>query len=606
MNNRILALVGNWRLAVLLIFLGLIAFGLGWRLFYLQVLTSDQRVQMGVDQRLYENVIEGERGRILDRNGNQLAMSFPQPVITADPVAVGDNAIEYSQLLAPVLERESKYLLGNLTKPDSRFQYLKRADVSLEMSESVRSLDLVGVYINEEPQRFHTAGEYFARGTLGKVGVDNNGISGLEQQYDKYLAGEPGLEIAERNQYGGTIPNGRIQIEPATQGADIYLTLDRGLQGQVELELGTAIENMNAQGGVVIIAKPATGEILAMASMVRTEEGEIVTTSENKSVTWTYEPASVMKAVTFAAVLNEGLAHSNTIREIDDEIELYDEEQCAGFRDEDCTFRELGPSYGTREMSVGEILSRSSNTGTITWALDLGKEKLYDYLIDFGFNQKSDLNFPYEASGILEELDNWSGVSLATIAMGQGINVTPIQMLNAYSALANGGVYVSPQIVQSISRSSGDKEYVTTNPSYRVVDEQTARQMTQMLTAVVASGTAKQASVPGYEIAAKTGTGRKVQATGNYEDEEGFYHYASTVVGYFPAADPQLSMIVIIDEPTGKFYASETAAPLFGELAGWALRHYMISPSANLVFAATNQEDIENLATSGTESVAIQ
>ena len=130
--------------------------------------------------------------------------------------------------------------------------------------------------------------------------------------------------------------------------------------------------------------------------------------------------------------------------------------------------------------------------------------------------------------------------------------------------------------------------------------------MTQMLTAVVASGTAKQASVPGYEIAAKTGTGRKVQPNGSYEDEEGFYHYASTVVGYFPAADPELSMIVIIDEPTGKFYASETAAPLFGELAGWALRHYMISPSTNLVFATPNQEDTENLATSGTESVAMQ
>ena len=596
MGSSNFSLQGNWRLIVLLIFFFTAALALGWRLFYIQVLTSDRRVQIGVDQRLYESVIEGERGRILDRNGDQLAMSFPQPIVYADPEIVGDLAIEYSQRLSPIIDRKPRFILAALSINGSRFQYLQR-EATLEMRSSIEELNLVGIYIDEEPRRFHTAGDQFARGTLGQVDVDNTGISGLEQQYDDYLSGGAGLEIAERNQYGGTIPNGRIQIEPATQGADLYLTLDRALQGHIELELGAAIETMNAQGGVVVISKPATGEILAMASMVKTEDGEIVTTSDNRAVTWIYEPGSVMKAVTFAAVVNEGLAHPNTVREIDDAIELYDEEECVG-NQYDCTFLELGLTYGTKEMTVEDILVNSSNTGTITWALDLGKERLHRYLIDFGFNAQTDLNFPYEASGSLKDLDDWSGVEIATTAMGQGIDVTPVQMLSAYNVLANGGVYVSPQIIQSIAHSSGKKEYVASNPSRRVVEEQTAREITQMLTAVVSEGTAKRAGVPGYEIAAKTGTARKVQPNGTYEDEEGFYHHASTVVGYFPAAQPELSMIVIIDEPTDQFYASETAAPLFGELASWALRHYKISPSSNFVYSAAGQSGAGNSSTS--------
>ena len=582
----------NWRLVVLIAFFFISAVALGWRLFHIQVLTSDRRVQYGVEQRMYESITEGERGRILDRNGAQLAMSFPQPIIHADPKVVGELAIEYAQILEPIINRKSKYILAELTR-ETRFSYLQR-EATLQMQASVEDLNLVGVYIDEEPRRHYLSGSYFARGTIGQAGVDNQGVSGIELQYDEYLAGEPGREMVERNQFGGTIPNGRIQIEPATQGADIYLTLDRALQAQVELELSTAIETMSAKGGVVIISKPATGEILSMASMVTTEDGEIVTTSDNRAATWVYEPGSVMKSMTFAAVVNEGLAHPNTVRAIDDSIELFDEEECVGVK-YDCTFTELGLTYGTQEMTLEEILVNSSNTGTITWALDLGKERLHRYLVDFGFNQKTDLDFPYEASGVLKSLENWSGVEIATTGMGQGIDVTPIQMLSAYNALANGGVYVSPQIISSIAHSSGEKEYVATSPSRRVIGEQAAREMTQMLAAVVSRGTARKAGVPGYAIAAKTGTARKVQPNGTYEDEEGLYRYASTVVGYFPASAPELSMIVIIDEPTDNFYASETAAPLFGDLASWALRHYKISPSSDLVYSVSTQGETSNL-----------
>ena len=220
MGSNNLSLHGNWRLVILLIFFFAAALTLGWRLFHIQILTSEEKAQYGVDQRLYESVTEGERGRILDRNGAQLAMSFPQPYIYADPEIVGGLAIDYAQRLSPIIGREPRFILAALARNGSRFQYLQR-EATLEMRTAVEEMGLVGIYVDEEPRRFNSAGDYFARGTIGEAGVDNEGISGLELQYDEYLAGESGLEIAERNQYGGTIPNGRIQIEPATRGADL-------------------------------------------------------------------------------------------------------------------------------------------------------------------------------------------------------------------------------------------------------------------------------------------------------------------------------------------------------------------------------------------------
>jgi cell division protein FtsI (penicillin-binding protein 3) len=540
---------------------------LGLRLLDLQVFDRDRFVSWGRDQRLQTEPVVGERGRLLDRNGEALAVSLPQPFIAADPGMVTDPDAA-AALLAPVIGRDVEDVRAALVEP-GRFVYLRRpADEA--QAEEVRSLDLPFLIVRDEPRRFHPSGGRMARGVLGVVGVDNQGLSGVELQFDDLLAGTPGQLVLERSIDGRTIPDSVREAQPAVEGADMHLTIERSLQFEVERALAQHVAETGSIGGVVVIADPATGDVLAMASVVDTEEAGIVTTSDNRAVTWIYEPASVMKAMTFAAVLDRGIAGPNTTRIVEDEIQIYDDT----FSDES--------DYEPEPMTVAEILRVSSNTGTIGWADDLGDELLHDYMVDFGFGSLTGLGFPGEAAGILDHVSDWSGTSFATIAIGQGVAVTPLQMLAAYNVLANDGVYVTPRLVMGTTDPDGELEPAAAPATRRVIGARAATEMSALLTNVVDSGTAQAASVPGYRVAAKTGTARKVQEGGGYEDASGAYHYASTVAGYFPADEPRFSMIVVLDEPDA-IYASRTAAPLFGQPAAWTLRHFQISPTTSVV-----------------------
>ncbi len=541
--------------------------GLVVQLLRLQVLDRERYVAWGEDQRLITIPLQGMRGDILDRNGEELAISLSSPMIYADPLLVLDPVAEASAL-APVLGRDARELQALLASA-GRFVYLERPATDA-LAEEVAALGLPGVFIGEEPQRFHPAGDRLARGVLGFVGHDSAAWSGLEVQYDAALAGRPGQLVSERGVGGRTIPEGERELRPAVDGADIELTIDRALQFEVERALGEHVRTAGASGGIAIISEPATGHILAMASVASTDDGAVVPTSDNRAVTWTYEPASVMKAVTFAAVLNEGLATPTTRRRVQDRLQLYEET----FTDDEL--------YGTKVMTTTDILVRSSNNGTILWADDLGDATLHDYLGRFGFGGGTGLDFPGESPGLLPDIESWSGTSFATIAIGQGIAVTPLQMLAAYNVLANEGMYVSPRLVSRIHGSDGPIA-VEAPPARRVIDSDAATAVTGMLSRVVEGGTARAARVPGYAIAAKTGTARKVQESGGYLDTEGRFHHVATVAGYFPAEAPEYSMIVILDEPTSEIYASRVAAPLFGELAGWTLRHYQVSPAADIL-----------------------
>lgn len=541
---------------------------LGLRLIQLQILDRDRYVAWGQDQRIQSVPLRGERGHFFDRNGEALAMSLPQPFVAADPGLVGDVQAA-AQELAPVLGRTVKDVTEALSS-SSRFIYLKRP-AEEAVAEAVAALELPFVIVSDEPRRFHPNGRTLAKGLLGKAGVDNEGLSGLELQFDELIGGTPGRLVVERAIDGRTIPDSVREAQPAIQGADMHLTIERALQFEVERALMEHVELTNAIGGVVVIADPSTGDVLAMASVVSTPEDGIVTTSDNRALTWIYEPASVMKAMTFASVLDRGIATPDTPSLVEDTIELYED-----------TFTD-DHHYDPGLMTVAEILTRSSNTGTIGWADELGDDVLYDYLLQFGFGSPTGLGFPGEAAGILTPVSDWSGTSFATIAIGQGVAVTPMQMLGAYNVLANDGVYVAPRLVIGITDDDGDYESTPPSPTHRVVSARAAEDMTTMLTNVVREGTATAAAVRGYRVAAKTGTARKVQATGGYEDAEGNYHYTATVAGFFPADEPKFSMIVVLDEPDGS-YAGATSAPLFGELAHWALRHFQVSPGTSVIF----------------------
>ena len=559
--------------AALVAVFAIVAVVLSVRLADLQLFSSDAYVKYGQEQRTKTVKLTADRGRILDRNGLELAISVPQFTVWADPSQVEYPAAA-AAALAPVLEMDEEWLFELLSEPDQH-AYLARTvpdNMAAEVAEVVEKQKLRGVYLLEESARFNPAGSYLGQAVVGSVNIDHKGISGLEYQYDTLLGGVPGEIVMESSHDGRTIPTGARKVKPEEPGADLYLTIDRSLQFEAERALKRQVEEVEAASGTVIIMVPDTGEILAMASVGRDQEGNSVSLRENRGVTWAYEPGSVMKSVVFSGVIEEKLGEPHHVREVNHWLNLYDRE----FTDH--------TEYGTAIYSMEEILGRSSNTGTIEWALVLGSTRLAVYQGRFGLGSPTGLGFKGESSGLLPPLLKWSGTDVASFALGQGILATPLQVLTVYNTLANGGVRVSPTLVHSAVGADGQEIPLEREEPVRVVSESTADQMTQMLVTVVREGTGQNAQVEGYSIAGKTGTGQKVLAGGSYGDDQGSRRYTATFAGFYPAEDPQLSMIVVIDEPAAtKYYASQAAAPLFADLAKYSLQRLRIAPPPRIV-----------------------
>ena len=558
--------------AAIMVVFALIGVVLSVRLADLQLFRSDAYVEYGEKQRIRTIKLTADRGRILDRHGVELAISVPQFTVWADPSQVEDPAAA-AAALAPVLDMDEPWLFQLLSEPDQH-AYLARMvpdDVAHEVVRQVADLRLSGIFLLEESARFNPAGFYLGGAVVGSVDVDHKGISGLEYQYNELLGGVPGEMVLESSHDGRTIPTGAQKIKPEEPGADLYLTIDRSLQFEAERALKRQIEAVDASSGIVIIMVPATGEILAMASVGRDQEGTAVSLSENRAVTWAYEPGSVMKSVVFSGVIEEELGAPHHVREVNHWLNLYDQE----FTDH--------TEYGTVLYSMEEILGRSSNTGTVEWALVLGSTRLAAYLSRFGLGSATGLDFKGESSGLVPDLLKWSGTDVGSFALGQGILATPLQVLMTYNTLANGGVRVPPTLVHSAVAADVQEVPLERGDPVRVVSKSTAAQMTDMLVTVVREGTGQNAQVEGYSIAGKTGTGQKVLSSGSYEDSEGFSRYTATFAGFYPAEDPQLSMIVVIDEPMTNFYASQAAAPLFADLAKYSLQRLRIAPPADIV-----------------------
>ena len=553
----------------------LLASGLVVRLVQLQIVAPDRYLDHGEAQRTRLISLDGRRGAIVDRNGEELAISLPQPILWADPKLVADPTDEAMQL-AVILGEQPVVVHRQLTSP-TRYVELSR-ELDPVTAAEIEALDLPGIYVTDEPKRFLPGGDQLLRSVLGFVGVDRVGLSGVEKQYEDVLSGVAGELVAEQAIDGRTIPTGARELRPAQDGRSIRLTIDRALQFEAEQSLMEQVEATGAKGGTVVIMDPATGEVLAMASIGRDEDGTVLSTSDNRGVTWTFEPGSVMKAMTFAAVLEEGLATPDSARSVPWTMDLYEE-----------TFTDA-VWHEEMMMTPTDILVRSSNTGTIMWADQLTDRVLDTYLRSFGFGTTTGLGFPGESAGLFPEVEDWSGTSFATISIGQGIATTPLQVLTAFNVIANDGMYVAPRLVDGVIAADGSETVESTPAPRFVVSADVAGQITEMLSRVVFDGTAYDAGVPGYTVAAKTGTARKVQEGGGYEDYLGNFHYTTTVSGFFPAEDPAFSMIVVIDEPTTSIFASETAAPLFGQLAAWTLRHYHVAPPAGVVMPPPRPE----------------
>ena len=548
------------------------------RLGYVQTIGARQYVAYGEDQRTEPIALPAARGTIFDRNGKDLALSTPAKSVGADPSVISDRA-SAARRLAGALRLPAKEVAAKLAS-DTHFVYLGR-QVDDEVAKRVKDLDIPGVLVFDESARLLPAGD-MARALLGSVDLDNVGVSGLELRYDDELSGDPGEYMVERDLDGRTIPGGRHLIDPAEPGDDIVLTIDRSLQYATEGILADQVRAVGGRAGWAAVMDPRTGEVLALANVEADPRAHAVAnTGNNLAVTQNFEPGSVNKVITMSAGLEEGLVAPDTVLQVPDTLRVADHVY---------TDAHSQPS----QMTASQILAQSSNIGTIEIAQRVGMERLDKYLRRFGFGQVTDLRLPHEEPGILLDRHDWSGTSIGSVPIGQGISVTAMQMLMAYNTIANDGVAVPPTLLKATFDAEGERHAAPPGEGRRVMSPTTAAYVREMLAQAVTSGTGKAAAIEGYDVAGKTGTARKPQPGGGYEDARGGYHYVSTFAGFIPAGNPRVSIIVVIDEPTTSPYAAEVAAPAFAKIGREALRTMRIPPPAGAGAAGTQQTTEES------------
>ena len=567
------------------------------RLTQLTLFDSGRLSALSASQTVRAVELPGERGTIIDRNGHELALSVPQTTVWADPREV-DDPVGYARTLAPILGVPEARLRDNLSRPGA-FTYLARqiddeqaavAQAAVVGDPDDPADDLAGVYFFNEPRRFSPSGD-LAEAVVGRVGIDNDGRSGLERLHDGRLSGEPGELVVERAPDGVAIPAGRHRLTPPAPGEDLVLTIDRSIQFEAERLLAGQIIDTGADGGSAVVMDVRTGDLLALANLARrgtvnarpavadadafSGRSEVdvssalppgvVQAAKVTAVTDVFEPGSVNKVITVAAAIEEGVANRWDTRVVPDNLRVADH-----------TFTDHSP-HETRPFTVNEILVRSSNIGTIQLGQELGKERLDSYLRRFGFGTKTGLGFPGESAGLMLAPEDWSGTTIGTVPIGQGVSVTPLQMLEAYATIANGGTFVTPRLVLGTIDAEGVMHPSPAGPTRDVVSASTAATVTQMLVDVVDSGTGRNAIVDGYRVAGKTGTARKplVGARG-YEAGA----YLASFAGFVPAEDPRLAIIVVLDEPF-PIYGGVVSAPVFADLAAYSLRHLRVPPPAS-------------------------
>lgn len=540
------------------------------RLLYLQVVRSGDLTARAERQQESVITIEPKRGTIYDRMGRELAVSVDADSIYGVPSAVRDPRA-LAQRLARILPEDARTLERRLDSGRS-FVWLSRK-VDPQRVERVKALGLrKEIGFLRESQRFYPK-KTLAGALLGFTGVDNEGLEGVERQYDESLRGTQGRLIAEKDAYGRMVfPGGPgFAFTLPKPGKDLVLTIDEVVQHIADKELDRALAASRARGGVSIVMQPRTGEVIALSvraggqppfnpNMPKRSRPE---QWRNRAVTDSFEPGSIFKPVLAAAALEEKI------------VQPHDRLDCSGGSIK-IADRVIRDAHRNGVLSFADVIAESSNVGTIKVSLRLGKERFHRYIEAFGFGKKTGVDLPGEAPGMVKDHPEWSGVSIGSIAIGQEIGVTPMQMAAAFSVIANGGTLMRPAVVSEIVDPDG-REGRRFRPAAagRIISEETAAKLRKILQRVVESGTGQRAKPTGYTAAGKTGTAQKVDAeTGRYSVKE----YLSSFVGFVPAGDPQLVILVMIDSPVGSVYGGTVAAPVFRAVAEQSLAYLQVPP----------------------------
>ena len=500
--------------------------------------------------------IPGRRGRILDRNGKELAVSEDAADVIATPYQVKDPAAA-ARRLAPLLHLSEEEILRSLADRSSGFAYLAR-QVGLPTANRVRKLDLAGITSVPSSRRVYPEGK-LAASLIGSVGVDGQALTGLEAGDDDVLGAANGERQVVLDGLGNEIE--RDTLSGAEQGDDVRLTIDAGVQARTEEVLAQLAQTYQPKRATAIVMDPRNSEVLAMADWPTFDPSDPSSATpealRSMATGFTYEPGSTFKAFTVAGALSQHLVTPSTVFYLPIKIQVAD--------------RSISDAEtrGAESLTVAQILAQSSNVGAVKIGLELGAERFYNWVRRFGFGDPTGIDFPGEERGIVPTLSEFSGSTIGNLPIGQGLSVTPMQMAAGYAAIANGGILRPPRLTLA----EGDTRTPAPDGE-RVISKQTAAELTQMLEGVLApGGTASEVSVPGYTLAGKTGTA-EVAEDGTYSKTK----YVASFVGFAPAQNPQLLVAVVVDQPQGSYYGGEVAAPSFGDIAEFALPYLEIPP----------------------------
>jgi cell division protein FtsI (penicillin-binding protein 3) len=547
-----------------------LSLAMSWRLVSIQVVNAEEYRGLADRQVRRELTLAARRGKLYDRAGEPLAMSLGAATIYANPqevLASGVPPVAIARRLAPVLDRTEAELTEALTK-DAGFVYLAR-QLPRQVADVVTGMKLPGVAVLEESRRVYPSEELAAQ-VVGFAGIDGEGLSGMELGLESILAGRAGTMSLETAPRGLEISTAPRTVSPSVPGDDVVLTIDREIQSVTERALRGAVNQFNAEAGSAVVLDVRTGQILAMASMPTFDPGQIATSDpesrKNRAVTDIYEPGSVNKVITASAALEEGLAHPDELFKVP-----------AGYRIGPKVFHDShAPEKG--KLTFREIIEQSSNIGTIRIAERVGAKRLDQYLRKFGYGQVPGTGFPGESPGLMLPVDQWSMTSLPTIAIGQGVSASLLQVANVFETIARGGEWVQPSLVRGTVGEDGRLRSAPRPKTRRVVSEDTADKVAKMLRGVVEDerGTCELCAVPGYQVGGKTGTAQKPSMTHRgYEPGA----YVGSFVGFAPVNDPAIVVGVMLDEPRPLYYGGLTAGPTFAKIMEFSLNHRRVPPS---------------------------
>jgi cell division protein FtsI/penicillin-binding protein 2 len=544
-----------------LFFLFLAAFSLIiYRLVSIQYLNASEYESYADYQHTGQFTMNAKRGEILDRNGVELAISLNERTVYANPKEV-INPEYQAEVLAGILEMDEEKIIEKLEDKNLGFVYIQRK-ISAERAEKIMEYNLPGIYIQNESKRYYPLND-IAASIIGFTGVDGNGLSGIELQYEKVLRGIDITVTAEKDVFGNIIPVGDNEYREPINGRDVTLTIDSQIQYIVEQKLEEIVTNYNAIKAVSIVMNPGNGEIYAMASYPGFDLNDYEKADPElykiQGISFNYEPGSTFKIINVSTALENNTVGREQLFHLPPYIKVSDR-----------VIKEIFRTYAI-DYTTGEIIKYSSNVGAVTIALSMGDKKFWEGIKEFGFGEQTGIELPGEEKGILHDYKTWPASTVGALAIGQSISVTPLQLLRAVCAVANGGYLITPTIVKEIELLENDRDDKLPGEEERIISQETADAVKDMMLAVVEGGTGTRAQVEGVKACGKTGTAEKANRSGVGYNEG---RQITSFIGFAPYEDPGVAVIVVVDEPQGgenEIWGGTVAAPAFSDIVDFSL-----------------------------------